>query len=51
MITLWEEDVPSASLTGRDPKPLKVVELHRWLQCRGASTNGKKTHCFAVSIK
>ena len=39
---LRKEDVPSASLAGRDPKTLKVVELQRWLQCRGASTKGKK---------
>ena len=39
---LREEYVPGASLAGRDPKTLKVVELQRWLQCRGASTKGKK---------
>ena len=39
---LCEEDVPGASLADRDPKTLKVVELQRWLQCRGASTKGKK---------
>ena len=39
---LREEDVPGASLAGRDPKTLKVVELQRWLQCRGVSTKGKK---------
>ena len=35
---LREEDAPGASLAGRDPKTLKVVELQRWLQCRGASS-------------
>ena len=40
---LREEDVRGASLAGRDPKTLKVVELQRWLQCRGTSTKGKKT--------
>ena len=39
---LHEEDVPGASLIGRDPKTLKVIELQRWLQCRGASIKGKK---------
>ena len=42
MRNLREEDVPGASLAGRDPKTLKVVELQHWLQCRGASTKGKK---------
>ena len=39
---LHEEDVPGASLAGRNPKTLKVVELQHWLQCRGTSTKGKK---------
>ena len=39
---LHEEDVPGAALAGRDPKTLKVVELKWWLQCRNASTKGKK---------
>ena len=39
---LCEEDVPGASLTGRDPGTLKIPELKRWLQCRGASIRGKK---------
>ena len=42
MQNLWEEDVPGVPLAGRDPKTLKVVELQRWLQCRGMSTKGKK---------
>ena len=37
-----EEDIPGASLNGRDPGCLKVQELKRWLQCRGASVRGKK---------
>ena len=36
------EEVPGASLAGRDPITLKVVELQRWLQCRDASTKRKK---------
>ena len=39
---LREEDVPGASLTGRDPGTLKIPELKRWLQCRGASIRGKE---------
>ena len=42
MQNLCEENVPGASLAGIDPKMLKIVELQRWLQCRGASTKGKK---------
>ncbi len=40
---LKEEDVPGASLLDRDPSLLKIPELKRWLQCRNASTRGKKT--------
>jgi hypothetical protein len=40
---LTEVDVPGASLCGKNPSDLKVVELKRWLECRGASTKGKKT--------
>ena len=37
-----ENDVPGASLNGRDPSQLKVLELKRWLQCRAGSTRGLK---------
>ena len=37
-----KENVPGASLGGRDPGSLKVPELKRWLDCRNASTRGKK---------
>ena len=40
--SLKEEDISGASLNGRDPGCLKVQELKRWLQCRGASMRGKK---------
>ena len=42
IICLREEDVPGASLNGRDPSQLHVVELKRWLSCRGATTAGRK---------
>ena len=43
MIVLKEEDIPGASLNGRDPSQLQVVELkRRWLKCRGAIVSGKK---------
>ena len=35
-------DIPEASLNGRDPASLKIPELKRWLDCRQASTKGKK---------
>ena len=37
-----ENDIPGASLGGRDPSSLKIPELKRWLLCRNASTKGKK---------
>ncbi len=39
---LTEMDVPGASLNGREPSQLHVVELKRWLKCRGATTSGRK---------
>lgn len=39
---LSEDDVPGASLKGRLPELLTVVELKRWLACRGARRTGKK---------
>ena len=41
------QDVPGASLAGRDPSDLKVPELKRWLECRAASTRGKKADLIA----
>jgi len=40
--SLREEDVPGASLGGRDVASLKMPELKRWLLCRRASVKGKK---------
>ena len=42
LVCLREEDIPGASLNGRQPSQLHVVELKRWLKCRGATTAGKK---------
>ena len=39
---LGEEDVPGASLGGRTPNSLKILEFKRWLLCRNASIRGKK---------
>ena len=37
-----EKDILGASLQGRDPNSLKILELKRWLIYRNASTKGKK---------
>jgi len=40
--SLVEADIPGVSLDGRDPSELHVVELKRWLKCRGANQSGHK---------
>ena len=47
VVCLREEDVPGASLGGREVASLKVPELRRWLQCRRASVKGKKADLVA----
>ena len=42
MVILREEDIPGASLNGREPSQLYVMELKQWLKCRGAPTTGRK---------
>ena len=37
-----ENDIPGASLGGREPNSLKIPELKWWLICRNASMKGKK---------
>ena len=39
---LSEYNIPGASLNGKKPRELNVVQLKRWLACRGAPTSGKK---------
>ena len=46
-VHLREEDIPGASLGGREVIALKVAELKRWLQCRRASVKGKKADLVA----
>ena len=41
LVCLHEEDVP-ASLNGREPRQLHVVELKPWLESRVATTVRKK---------
>lgn len=42
IVLLNEDDIPGASLGGKDPSELNVVQLKRWLVCRGAPVSGKK---------
>ena len=42
IVLLNESDIPGASLDGKDPSELNVVQLKRWLVCRGAPVTGKK---------
>ena len=50
VITLCEDEVPGASLRGRDVGSLKIPELKRWLQCRRAPTKGLKADLVARYI-
>ena len=38
------DDVPGASLCGRNPETLKIPDLKQWLLYRGASTKGRKAN-------
>ena len=40
--SLRECDIPGASLNGKKPAELNVVQLRRWLACRGAPLSGRK---------
>ena len=42
VIVLTENDVPGSSLNGKQPHELNVLQLKRWLACRGAPVTGKK---------
>jgi len=39
---LNEEDIPGASLDGKNPREINVTELRHWLTCCGAPVGGKK---------
>ena len=39
-LLLTEDDIPGASLNGKSPSQLTVVQLKRWLAC-GAPISGK----------
>ena len=42
LVCYGKEDVSGASLNGREPSQLHVVELKCWLKSRAATTVGKK---------
>ena len=46
IVLLNEDDIPGASLNGKDPSKLTVVQLRRWLVCRGAPVSGKSQNLF-----
>jgi len=39
---LDENDIPGASLNGKSPLQLHVIQLKRWLVCQGAPVSGNK---------
>ena len=41
-LILMEEDIPGSFLNGKKPTELNVLQLKRWLACRGAPVSGKK---------
>ena len=47
-VILSEDDIPGASLAGRNPSSLKNEELRFWLRCRGDSLKGLKTKALLV---
>ena len=51
---LSQEDIPGANLPRETVEECSVVQLKRWLVCRGAKTTGKKgalVNRYAVKIK
>ena len=42
LLLITESNIPGTSLNGKDPCKLNVLQLRRWLACRGAPTAGKK---------
>ena len=45
---LIKDDIPGASLAGRNPSSLKNEELRFWLRCREDSLKGLKTKALLV---
>ena len=50
ILMLTETDIPGASLNGKSPNQLTVVQLKRWLVCRGAPISGKKSDLIERSV-
>ena len=46
-LPLDEKDIPGAALNDHDPATLMILQLQRWLKCRGALTKGKKADLVA----
>ena len=47
-VILTEDDIPGASLAGRNPSSLKNEGLRFWLRCREDSLKGLKTKALLV---
>ena len=47
-VILTEDDIPGASLAGRNPSSFKNEELKIWLLCRGDSHKGLQTKAQLV---
>ena len=47
-VILTEDDIPGASLAGRNPSSLKNEELRFWLRCQGDLLKGLKTKAQLV---
>ena len=47
-VILTQDDIPGASLAGRNPSSLKNEELRFWLRCPGDSLRGLKTKALLV---
>ena len=45
---LSEDDIPGASLAGREPATLKNEEIWFWLKRRGDSSKGLKTKALLI---
>ena len=42
LLMLTDVDIPGSSLNGKEPSELNLLQLKRWLACRGAPVTGKK---------
>ena len=42
ILLLRESDIPGASLNGKTPAEMNVVQLKRWFACHGAPTTKRK---------